>query len=158
MEYKLEWTWDKTPAHQVFIPVHKNNYFKVMKKKKKKKLPVGKANGTTCFWNNLRENCKLNEQTANACQAGSAQAALLTDTPHGQGSRKGWTPWNHTTHQESTCTFCQAHRPWRDVGKLPFYPVPTPQEFHSISFSLMLPYQLCCLGHCPPCSSFPCCP
>lgn len=34
MEFKLEGPWDKTPAHQVFIPVHKNNYFKVIKKKK----------------------------------------------------------------------------------------------------------------------------
>lgn len=32
MEFELEWPWAKTPAHQVFIPVHKNNYFKVMKK------------------------------------------------------------------------------------------------------------------------------
>lgn len=31
MEFKLDWPCDKTSAHQVFIPVHKNNYLKVMK-------------------------------------------------------------------------------------------------------------------------------
>lgn len=38
MEFKLEWPCVETPTHQVFIPVHKNNYFKVMKKHS----PLGK--------------------------------------------------------------------------------------------------------------------
>lgn len=149
MEFKLEGPWDKTPAHQVFIPVHKNNYFKVIKKKT---LPVGSLK-----WNHMLlkqfERKRQTQGTTSRCVSSRASTDCLAQT-------RLWerlSPSNHISHQ-------RAHGPsvkstglsgiWG--GSLSLLH-PHPKNFNFISASFNAALQILSPGHCP-LLPFLCCP
>lgn len=146
MEFKLEWPWDKTPAHQVFIPVHKNNYFKVMKKHSL----LGKQmepHVSETIWEKTanfmsRQQLHVKEDPQRLCSH-----ILPTDKDPGKAGPLEIIPPIRKPHAPS---ICQAHcfrGIWEDS---PFFLHPPTAQF----ISLMLPYQLYPLWHSLPYASF----